>query len=98
MGGRLPTEVEWYMAAGTNYDYSGSNTADLVVWYQGNSNGILRPMGRKSTCLNWFNTDTKAYRGGPYKSPIYQVRVTRRFSMPPENGGNFLGFRVLIPR
>ncbi|MBS3807952.1 MAG: SUMF1/EgtB/PvdO family nonheme iron enzyme [Bacteroidales bacterium] len=113
MGGRLPTEVEWYMAAGTNYDYSGSNTADLVAWYQGNSNDILRPVGRKSPndagiydmsgnaaewCWNWLDTDTKAYRGGHYKSPIYQVRVTRRFSMPPENGGNFLGFRVLIPR
>ena len=113
MGGRLPKEVEWHLAAGTNYDYSGSNTADQVAWYQGNSNGILRPVGQKSAndagiydmsgnaaewCWNWFNEDTKAYRGGHYKSPIYQVRVNRRFSMPPENGGNFLGFRVLIPR
>jgi len=91
-GGRLPTEVEWYLA---------------------NSNGILRPVGRKKPndariydmsgnaaewCWNWYNQDTRAYRGGHYKSPIYQVRVTRRFSMPPENGSNYLGFRVLVPR
>jgi formylglycine-generating enzyme required for sulfatase activity len=51
---RLPTEEEWFSAcqAGQNYNYSGSDNADDVAWYMGNSKAIedreTRPVGQKT--------------------------------------------------
>jgi|GEM_PF-1583634 len=112
VGGRLPTEHEWYWAADTSYTYSGSNTADFVAWHEGNSGGSLHPVGQKDPngfgiydmsgnaaewCLNWYDDNSKTYRGGHWNSAIFNVRTSARFKMPPSNGGNFLGFRVLKP-
>lgn len=49
---RMPTEAEWeYAAKGGNksqgYTYSGSNTADDVAWYTGNSDGKTHPVATK---------------------------------------------------
>lgn len=51
-GYRLPTEMEWMFAAlggieSEGYLYSGSDNADDVAWYDGNSGGSTQPVGSK---------------------------------------------------
>jgi formylglycine-generating enzyme required for sulfatase activity len=46
---RLPTEAEWEYAAkgGENHKYSGSDNADAVAWYKGNSGKKTHRVGTK---------------------------------------------------
>jgi formylglycine-generating enzyme required for sulfatase activity len=49
---RLPTEAEWEYAArggpaSKGYTYAGSNSADEVAWYDGNSSKATHPVGQK---------------------------------------------------
>ena len=52
MGGKLPTEMQWYFAAKggrktKNYVYAGSNNLDEVGWYKGNCEGHSHEVGQK---------------------------------------------------
>ena len=113
MGGRLPTEWEWYWAADTTYKYSGSNSARTVAWFSANSNGHSYPVGLKAAndyelydmsgnvaewCHNWYDSTSKVYKGGHWNSKLYNLTLRRRFHHPPDRAGNYLGFRVAIPR
>jgi formylglycine-generating enzyme required for sulfatase activity len=46
---RLPSEAEWEYAchAGAQQEYCGSDNADSVAWYKGNSGNTTHPVGLK---------------------------------------------------
>ncbi|MGM0497133.1 MAG: SUMF1/EgtB/PvdO family nonheme iron enzyme, partial [Bacteroidota bacterium] len=43
------------------------------------------------------NQSIKVYKGGHWNSEANNVSVENRFKEDPGNGGNYLGFRLVIP-
>ena len=99
-GYRLPTEVEWVYAArgGEKFRYAGSNNADEVGWYKGNSGGKTYGVGQKKSngyglydmsgnvfewCFDAYNSSYRVYRGGGCKIDACYCGVSYRFGVYP---------------
>ena len=98
-GYRLPIEKEWEWAArggvsSQGYTYSGSNDVNSVMWYNGNSSGVAKPVGTKIAnelgiydmsgnmwewCWDLFHsTSSRRRRGGTFDDLYTDGAVSHR--------------------
>lgn len=99
MGFRLPTEAEWAYAAkggslqkeGEYFQFAGSNNANHVAWYEGNSSYVTKPVGLKfpnqmgiydmsgnvfEWCWDWYKADF--FNKQDMKNPVNNEKSTSR--------------------
>ncbi|MCQ2613290.1 MAG: SUMF1/EgtB/PvdO family nonheme iron enzyme [Treponemataceae bacterium] len=114
-GYRLPTEREWETAArggskgGWNNEYSGSNSAEEVAWFDKNSGGKTHlSMGKAPNaagfydmsgnvsewCWDVYEDSDRVKLGGSFLKKDYQCSVWFRDYADPSSAGQDTGLRV----